>query len=179
MSDFVVPFLYELRARKLKVGATEALALAKALAVGAHDSSLERFYHVARALCVHREGDLDAFDVAFASHFEGVERASKARTDDLLSWLNDPIQKRELSEEDRAALEALSLEELQRRFEERLKEQKERHDGGNRWIGTGGSSPFGRGGTHPTGMIVGEGGSRSAVAMARQRRFRLRPGVRP
>lgn len=172
MSDLVVPFLYELRARKLKVGATEALALAKAMGAGAHESSLERFYHVARALCVHREGDLDAFDVAFAAHFEGVERAAAKLTDELLSWLNDPVQRRELSEEERAALEALSLEELHKRFEERLREQKERHDGGNRWIGTGGTSPFGRGGTHPTGMIVGQGGSRSAVAMARQRRFR-------
>ncbi len=173
MSDFVVPFLYELRARKLKVGAAEALALAKALAKGAHDNSLERFYHVARALCVHREGDLDAFDVAFAAHFEGVERAALALTSELLSWLSDPKQKRELSDAQREALEALSLEELQGQFEERLREQRGRHDGGNRWIGTGGTSPFGRGGTHPTGMLVGEGaGSRTAMALARSRRFR-------
>ncbi len=172
MSDLVVPFLYELRARKLKVGATEAVALAKALSAGAHDCSLARFYHVARALCVHRERDLDAFDVAFAAHFEGVERTAKELTAELLGWLDDPIRRRELTAEQLATLEALSLEELHRRFEERLREQTARHDGGSHWIGTGGTSPFGRGGTHPTGLVVGQGGSRSAVASARARRFR-------
>ena len=62
MSDVVVPFLLELRARKVKVGLQEAVALAKALSLGLHRSSLNGFYYTARALCVHREGDLDAFD---------------------------------------------------------------------------------------------------------------------
>jgi len=76
VSAAFVPFLYELRARKVKVGAQEALALAKALAFGLHDSSLDGFYHVARAICVHRESDLDKFDEAFLAHFKGIAPAA-------------------------------------------------------------------------------------------------------
>jgi uncharacterized protein with von Willebrand factor type A (vWA) domain len=71
-----VPFLYELRRRKVKVGLQEATALARALSMGLHDSSLDGFYHVARALCVHSETDLDAFDEAFLFHFKGIETKS-------------------------------------------------------------------------------------------------------
>jgi uncharacterized protein len=168
-----VPFLFELRARKVKVGAQEAMALAKALMMGLHDSSLDGFYHVARALCVHREGDLDAFDQAFSSHFKGVELASIALLDELKDWLSDPTNRRELTDEERALLQALDSEELRRLFEERMKEQKERHDGGNRWIGTGGTSPFGAHGAHPSGIRVGaKGGGRSAMGIADARRYK-------
>ncbi len=168
-----VPFLFELRARKVKVGAQEAMALARALSLGLHESSLDGFYHVARALCVHRESDLDAFDQAFSAHFKGVELASVKIIDELEEWLKDPKMKRELSEEELAALKALDLEELRRLFEERLREQKERHDGGNRWIGTGGTSPFGNSGTNPAGVRVGgRGGGRSALGVADARRFK-------
>jgi hypothetical protein len=77
-----------------------------------------------------------------------------------------------LSEEERALIESLDLEELRRMFEERMREQTERHDGGNRWIGTGGTSPFGTGGYHPSGLRVGGGGGRSAIGVADARRFR-------
>lgn len=173
MSSAFVPFLYELRARKVKVGLQEAMALARALALGLHESSLDGFYHAARALLVHREGDLDSFDQAFSAHFRGAQTASLELVKDLEAWLADPRTRRELTEEERAALQSLDLEELRRLFEERLKEQKERHDGGNRWIGTGGTSPFGAHGFHPTGIRVGpQGGGRSAVAVADARRFR-------
>src|SRR5262249_18282042 len=143
-----IDFLYELRKNKVPVGTQEAVALARALAVGLHDSSLEGFYFLARSILVHREAHLDPFDVAFAPHFRGVHVDAKASTDELLAWLKDPAARPALTDEERALLEALDLEELQRRFEERLREQMERHDGGNRWIGTGGTSAFGRQGVN-------------------------------
>src|ERR1700676_3265054 len=104
------------------------MSLARALAMGLHDSSLDGFYHVARALCVHRESDLDGFDQAFSSHFRGIELESVKLLDELQEWLADPKNRRELSDEDRAMLESIDMEELRRLFEERMKEQKERHD---------------------------------------------------
>ncbi len=167
-----VDFLYELRARKVPVGTQEAVALGQALAAGLHESSLDGFYHVARALCVHSESHLDDFDLAFAKHFRGVYVEAKKIADELANWLKDPKKLRELSEEERAMIEALDLDEVRKQFEQRLKEQKERHDGGNRWIGTGGTSPFGRGGFHPSGMSVGGGsGGRSAMQTADARKY--------
>jgi hypothetical protein len=173
MSSVVVPFLYELRSRKVKVGAQEAVALAKALSMGLHDSSLDGFYHVARALCVHKESDLDAFDEAFLRHFKGIEAKSISLIEELEEWLADPKNRRELTDEERAMLDTLSMEELKKLFQERLEEQKKRHDGGNRFVGTGGSSPFGVGGEHPSGLRVGpKGGGRSAMGVADARRYR-------
>jgi uncharacterized protein with von Willebrand factor type A (vWA) domain len=120
---------------------------------------------VARALCVHDEIHLDDFDLAFAKHFRGVQVEAKKIAEEILEWLKDPIKRRPLSDEERAALEALDIEEVLRRFEERIKEQKERHDGGNRWIGTGGTSPFGRAGENPNGIQVGPGGGGKGGAM--------------
>jgi uncharacterized protein with von Willebrand factor type A (vWA) domain len=162
-----VDFLYELRRAGVRVGTQEALALGQALDRRLHGDSLDGFYDVARALCVHRTEDLDAFDAAFASYFHGIELESVQLTDELLAWLKDPVTRRELSDEEKAMLERLDLDELRRRFLERLREQKGRHDRGNRWIGTGGTSPFGRGGYHPTGLSVGDGPSGGAGAVAR------------
>ena len=173
MSNAFIPFLYELRARKLRVGPQEAVSLAKALTLGLHESSLDGFYHVARALCVHREGDLDAFDQAYLAHFKGIETKSAEMLSELEDWLKDLKEKKVLTDEERAMLQGLDMEELRKLFEERMREQKERHDGGNRWIGTGGSSPFGAGGTHPTGLRVGpNGGGRSAMGVADARRYK-------
>jgi uncharacterized protein with von Willebrand factor type A (vWA) domain len=173
VSDAFVPFLFELRTKKVKVGPQEAMALARALVLGLHDSSLDGFYHVARALCVHREADLDPFDQAFASHFRGIASASIDLLDELEQWLREPRNKRELTDEERALLQSLDMEALRKLFEERMREQKERHDGGNRWIGTGGSSPFGAHGQHPSGVRVGPmGGGRSAMAIADARRYK-------
>jgi uncharacterized protein len=173
MSAAFVPFLFELRSRKVRVGTQEAIALARALVAGLHDSSLDGFYHVARALTVHREQDLDAFDQAFAAHFRGVRVASLDLVKELEQWLSDPKQRRTLTEDELKMLESLDLEELRRRFEERMREQDGRHDKGNRWIGTGGTSAFGSHGAHPSGVRVGsQGGGRSALAVADARRYR-------
>lgn len=173
MSQVFVPFLFELRARKVKVGAGEAMSLARALSMGLHETSLDGFYHVARALCVHREQDLDAFDQAFLHHFRGIETTSLELLAELEQWLQDPALQRPLTDEERALLQALDMKELRQLFEERLREQKERHDRGNRWIGTGGTSPFGAQGTHPSGLRVGpKGGARSAMGVADARKYK-------
>lgn len=169
-----VPFLYELRGRGVSVGTQEAVNLARALEAGLHESSLEGFYDVARALLVHREADLDDFDQAFLKHFKGVEIEAKQLKDELLEWLKDAKERtRELTEEERALLEKYDLEELKRLFDERMNEQDDRHDRGNRWIGTGGTSPFGHGGAKREGIRVGgSGGNRSAIQVATERRYR-------
>jgi len=172
VSDMLVPFVYELRKRKLKVGPMELNALAQALTAGVHESSLNGFYYVARAILVHSETELDAFDEAFGSYFRGIEKTAFVVTDELLEWLKDPAQLLLLSDEEKAMLEALDLERLRELFAERLAEQKERHEGGNRWIGSGGTSPFGTGGHNPAGIRVGGGGGRSAIGVADARKYR-------
>jgi uncharacterized protein len=172
-----VGFLYELRRRKVPVGAQEALALARALETGLHDSSLEGFYDVARALCVHTEAHLDAFDQAFLAHFKGIEEKGQALAEELLEWLRQAADKppRERSAEESAALDALDAATLQALFEQRMREQRERHDDGNRWIGTRGTSPFGNAGkaAAPEGFrIEGDGGGRSALKTADARLYR-------
>lgn len=165
-------FFYELRERKVPVGLQEWMALMEALGKGLHQSSLTAFYQLARAVLIHSEAHFDAYDQAFAHYFHGVESERLDVTDELLEWVKDPALLAYLSEEERAALKALSLEELRRLLEERLKEQQERHQGGSRWIGSGGTSPFGQGGQHPSGVRIGGGGGKSAAQVAAERRFR-------
>src|SRR5262245_24194001 len=109
-----VEFLYALRQNKVPVGLQEAVALARALLLGLHDSSLEGFYFVARSILVHRESHLDSFDVAFAAHFRGVEMNGNALTEEILKWLEDAKDRPELTDEERALLQALDREELER-----------------------------------------------------------------
>jgi uncharacterized protein with von Willebrand factor type A (vWA) domain len=166
-----VDFFYQLRDFGLKVTITEWLALVQALGGGHARADLNTFYHLARALLVKRESDYDAYDRAFAAFFAGIESTLNL-SDELLDWLENPVLP-EISDADRAKLKAFDLDELHARFRELLERQKERHDGGNRWIGTGGTSPFGHGGEHPTGVRVGgSGGGRSAVQVAGSRRYR-------
>jgi uncharacterized protein with von Willebrand factor type A (vWA) domain len=168
-----IEFLYELRQNKVPVGMQEAVALARALGMGLHEHSLDGFYYMARSILVHRESHLDAFDVTFAAHFRGVAVDAKKIHEELLEWLKDPKERRELTDEERAMLKALDLEEVERLLEERLREQKERHDGGNRWIGTAGTSPFGRAGTNPSGMRIGApSGGRSSIKTADARAYK-------
>ncbi|MDQ3032137.1 MAG: VWA domain-containing protein [Myxococcota bacterium] len=167
-----IAFLYELRRMKVPVGAQEAISLAAALAAGLHDSSLDGFYHVARAVLVHSEAHYDSFDQAFAHHFRGAELSGKALRAEILEWLEQAIDRpHELTDEERAMLENYDLETLEKMFEERLEEQKERHDGGNKWIGTGGTSPFGHSGAAARAgiRVGGKGGGRSAVQIAQKR----------
>src|SRR5438067_964707 len=121
-----VPFLYELRDRGVRVGAQEALSLAQALALELHRGTLDGFYEVARALCVHREQDLDGFDRAFAHHFHGVPDEALALTDELLQWLEQPMAKRQLTELEKELLERIDLAEARDRLRMRLVVQRGR-----------------------------------------------------
>ena len=162
---------YGLRRAGLKVGVGEWMGLMEALRAGVIKPDLPDFYHVARALLIKSEAHFDLYDQVFMAVFGGRQLPTKAM-EEVLEWLENPMF-RELTEEMIAAAEKLPLEELRRRFEERLKEQKERHDGGNRWVGTGGTSPFGHGGRNPAGVRVGgSGGGRSAIQIASARNYK-------
>lgn len=165
-------FFYYMRERELKVSVTEWLTLMEALQKGLSDSSLLRFYHLCRCICIKSEAQFDLYDQCFAEFFQGAEISTQV-SDELLDWLSNPLTQPQLSPEELAALEKLDLEELRKKFEERMKEQHERHDGGNYWVGTGGRSPFGHSGVHPSGVRVGgAGGGRSAMQVATKRQFK-------
>jgi uncharacterized protein len=168
----LVDFLFELRRHKLKVSTHEWQTLMEGLALGLHDSSLDGFYQLARTVCVKDISEYDAFDQAFLSYFKDVKQDALALTKEMMDWLMDPRLNALLTEEQRAALQAMDLQKLRELFEQRLREQKERHDGGNRWIGTGGTSPFGNSGQNPSGVRVGGGGGRSAMQVAEERRWK-------
>jgi uncharacterized protein with von Willebrand factor type A (vWA) domain len=164
-------FYYLLRARGLKVSPQEWFTLLKGLQLELHESSLTGFYHLARAVLVKTEADFDKFDLAFVQFFKGVKSFDEL-PEELLNWLSTPIDGGEFNEEALTGLTKLDMEELRRKFEERLKEQNERHDGGSYWIGTGGTSPFGNSGYNPGGIRIG-GASRngSALQVAGARRY--------
>ncbi|MFN2549036.1 MAG: VWA domain-containing protein [Myxococcales bacterium] len=168
-----VEFLYELRDRGVKVGPQEAMSIAQALEFGLHKGTLDGFYETARALCVHREQDLDAFDRAFAHHFRGVPDEAIALTEELMAWLQQPKSRRQLTELEQQLLQRMDLEQVRQQMRERLAQQRQRHDRGNRWIGTGGTSPHGSGGTNPAGIKVGDApGGRGAIEIAGERHFK-------
>lgn len=165
-------FFYLLRKVGVPVTAREWLTFVEAMSLGLVAADLNRFSAIARATLIKHERYYDLFDQCFTHFFLGAAPPTglvKAVDD----WLNDPRQMPQLTPEQLEALEKLDLEELRRRFEDTLHEQDERHEGGNRWIGTGGTSPFGNNGQHPGGMRVGgESRSKSAVQVAAQRRYR-------
>ena len=167
-----IDFFYILRKWKVPVSITEWMTLMQALSQG-YISNLDEFYYLARAILVKSEAYFDHYDVAFQEYFQGIETPSEI-TEQILEWLRDPFNRRmDLTEEELALLANMNLEELIRELEKRLREQMEQHDGGNYWIGRGGTSPFGHSGMHPGGIrIGGEGGGRHAVKIAEERRFR-------
>jgi uncharacterized protein with von Willebrand factor type A (vWA) domain len=165
---------YGLRAEGVPLTLQEWRTFLTALEEGLHGSSLLRFYHLGRACLVKSETYFDAYDRVFARVFRGIEGAlGDEVTEEILEWLRDPNNFPDLSPEELAKLQRLSSDELMRRFLETLEKQTERHDGGDRWVGTGGKSPFGHGGQHPSGIRVGGPGvGRSAMKVAEERRFR-------
>ena len=166
-----IDFFYTLRKRNVPVSFTEWMTLMEALADG-HINDLDEFYFLARAILVKSEAYFDHYDVAFKEYFKGTETAEEI-TAQIMEWLKNPHTRRSLTEEQLATLNKLGLDELIKQLEERLKEQKEAHDGGSYWIGRGGTSPFGHSGDNPAGIrIGGPGGRGHALKIAEERRFR-------
>ena len=165
---------YGLRGEGVPTAIQEWQTFLRALEEGLHGCSLLRFYHLGRVCLIKSETYFDAYDRVFARVFKGVEgQFGEDIAEQVMEWLRDPKAFPELTPEQWAALEQLSSDELMRRFLERLQEQTERHDGGDKWVGTGGRSPFGHGGVHPTGIRVGgQSKSRSAMKVAEERRFK-------
>jgi len=174
-----VGFFYEMKGAGIPVSPTAFLTLHRALAAGLV-ASLEDFYIAARTVLLKSERYFDLFDQIFAHHFHGAELPDdmEEELDEAIrmlleDWLQDPRQLSDFLGMDESTLAKLSPEELVEYFKARLQEQTGRHDGGNRWIGTGGTSPVGHSGFHPGGMRVG-GVSRnkSAVKVAMERRYK-------
>ncbi len=170
-----IDFFYHLRDRGLPVSPTEFMTLLRALELGHAESSLDRFYSLARSVLVKKPEQYDTYDQAFAEFFRDAviewENLPELQSE-MLDWLRDPKMFEGLTDEQKALLEEHDLETLFEMFQQRLEEQDERHDGGNKWIGTGGTSPFGHGGQNPAGFRVGgPGGGRSAVQVAMSRRY--------
>ncbi|MFM8927998.1 MAG: vWA domain-containing protein [Betaproteobacteria bacterium] len=167
----LINFFYTLRAAKLQVSIREYLTLIEALKAGVIGPSVDEFYYLSRTTLVKDETQFDKFDRAFGAYFKGVEMVTDFTQDIPLEWLKKTLE-RELTPEQKAAIEKMGWDELMETLKKRLEEQKGRHEGGNKWIGTGGTSPFGHGGYNPQGVrIGGKGGNRSAVKVWDQRAY--------
>lgn len=171
----LIPFFFMLRDGGLKTSITELLVLLEALNKGVAGHDVDDFYYLARATLVKDESQLDRFDRIFSAYFKGVDDALgdlfKSLPED---WLTQRAELN-LSDEERAQIEAQGgFDELMKALQERLEEQDERHEGGSKWIGTAGTSPFGAYGYNPEGIRIGQSGSRnrSAVKVWDKREYR-------
>ena len=185
----LIDFFYTLRSAKLPVSVKEYLMLLEALQAGvvgpnsgtpgedgeASESAykIDDFYYLSRTILVKDEKHYDKFDRAFASYFKGVEMVADFTKDIPLEWLRKNLEL-ELSPEEKAKIEKMGWDELMETLKKRFEEQKERHEGGSKWIGTGGTSPFGANGVNPQGIRIGQEKSRnkSAVKVWDQRAYK-------
>lgn len=169
----LIDFFFALRSARLPVTIPEYLGLLEAIKAGLIGPSMDEFYHLARMSLVKNESHFDKFDRAFSTYFGGEIAAVDLTKDIPLEWLRKQFE-RELSAEERAAIEAMGWDKLMDRIKQLLEEQKERHEGGNKWIGTGGTSPFGAHGYNPQGIRIGQEKSRnrSAVKVWDKREFK-------
>jgi uncharacterized protein len=168
----LIDFFFTLKDAKIPVSIKEFLILLEAMQKNVISPSLDDFYFLSRTTLVKDEAHYDKFDKAFGLYFKGIDAIFEKNPEIPLDWLQKRME-RELTPEQKAALEKFGYDKLMDRLKELLKEQKERHEGGNKWIGTGGTSPFGNGGQNPEGIrIGGEGGQRSAVKVWEARAYR-------
>ena len=169
----LVDFFLHLKARQLPVSTNELLALLEALEARLVSASLDDFYLLSRTLLVKDEALYDRFDRAFGEYFRGIEALPGFSPEVPEEWL-ELAARRHLSEADRLKLQKLSYEKIFEQLKERLAEQKERHAGGSKWIGTAGTSPYGHGGYNPEGVRIGgeSVGNRTAIKVWDQREFR-------
>ncbi|MFM7633266.1 MAG: vWA domain-containing protein [Betaproteobacteria bacterium] len=168
----LIDFFFTLKDARVPVSIKEFLMLLEALDKQVISSSIDDFYYLARTTLVKDEANFDKFDKAFGYYFHGAQTIFDKAPDVPLDWLIKRLQ-RELTPEQKAQIEKFGYDKLMDRLKELLEEQKGRHEGGNKWIGTGGTSPFGHSGVNPEGIrIGGEGGNRSAVKVWDARAFR-------
>ena len=165
----------EMRAAKVPVSVRELLDLINALKHNVVFADMDEFYYLSRAILVKDERHYDKFDRAFAAYFKGIENLDQ-HIEALIpdEWLRKEFE-RSLSPEEREQIKSLGgLDKLIEAFKERLEEQKGKHQGGNKWIGTGGTSPFGSGGYNPEGIRIGNEGARQgkAVKVWEQREYK-------
>jgi hypothetical protein len=160
----LIDFFFTVKKYRVNASLRELLDLIHALEQQVVFADIDSFYHLAKLCLVKDETQFDKFDRAFAEYFEGVEQIdifSKLQQNNLPSdWLRKEFEK-QLSEEEKAQIKALGgLDKLMETLAERLKEQQKRHAGGNKWVGTGGTSPFGAYGYNPEGVRIGQDHSR-------------------
>ena len=170
----LIDFFFALKAAKIPVSIKEYLILLEGLKKEVIEPSIDDFYFFSRTALVKDEQHYDKFDQAFGAYFNGVAAKVDLQRDLPLDWLIKKLS-RTLTPEEKAQVEALGgWDALMKRLKEILDEQKERHEGGSKWIGTGGTSPFGHGGYNPEGVRIGgpSGGNRTAVKVWETRAYR-------
>ncbi len=169
----LIDFFFHLRSHRLPVSVKEYLTLVDALRHGLGAPDVEAFYHLARTALVKDETLFDRFDQAFSSYYKKIQTQIPMGKDIPLEWLLNAVQ-RTFTDEEKAALEKHGWDKLMEMLKERLEEQEGRHAGGNKWIGTGGTSPFGNSGYHPQGIRIGgkSSGNRTALKVWDMREFR-------
>ena len=169
----LIDFFLHLKANKLPVSTREFLTLLEGLRDGVCGHAIDDFYFYARTCLVKDESRYDRFDQAFAAYFKGVTEIPGLEKELPEEWLR-AMMKKHLSPEEKAQLEKLGWDKLMDEFRKRLEEQKGRHQGGSKWIGTGGKSPFGNSGYHPEGIRVGgeSAGNRTAIKVWEKREYR-------
>jgi uncharacterized protein with von Willebrand factor type A (vWA) domain len=167
-------FLYELRDAKLPVSLKEFLGLMEAMQRGVASHNVEDFYYLARAALVKDERHLDKFDRVFGHYFKGIETVGEAAAEIPAEWLKH-LGEKLLTDAEKRQIEAMGgWDKLMETLQERLREQKERHQGGKKWIGTEGTSPYGAYGYNPEGVRIGQDENRNnrAVKVWDKREFR-------
>ncbi|MEA3194762.1 MAG: uncharacterized protein QOD26_3095 [Betaproteobacteria bacterium] len=170
----LIDFFLKLKSHKLPVSIKEYLTLLEAMERKVIEPSIDQFYYLSRATLVKDEANFDKFDRAFGEFWNGVETIPGIDAQIPLEWLLKQVELT-LSEEEKKHIEALGgWEKLMETLRQRLEEQKGRHQGGNKWVGTGGTSPFGAYGYNPEGVRIGQEKSRnrSAVKVWDQREYR-------
>lgn len=170
----LIDFFSKLREYQLPVSLRELLDLLNALQQGVVFANLDDFYYLSKMIMVKDESQFDKFDRAFADYFKGVQSLDLFGKDIPQDWLNNALE-RHFSDEEKARIQALGgLDKLLETLKERLAEQEKRHQGGNKWVGTGGTSPFGANGFNPEGIRIGQDGNRnfSAAKVWEKREFR-------
>jgi len=169
----LINFFYHLRASRLPVSVNELLTLLAALKKDVIRPSIDEFYFLSRATLVKDEAHYDRFDRAFGEFFNGVQTSIGLAKEIPDEWFKDLLE-REFTPEELAKLEKLGFDRLMEEFRKRLEEQDGAHHGGNKWIGSGGTSPFGHGGRNPEGIRIGGPGkgNKSAVKVWEARAYR-------